>query len=230
MSRVSSHASSSREAHTGHMMGPHGHASSWPGFAGFQPTPGGSSAHPAHRCDAGDWWQSSMPPASQQQDPRTSSIASDVLGLVADAKTPADKAALISAAISILRGGPSQCDARNNGRVAKILGDLTHQITNSTGPSDPAKGQLLDGIAKILKQLVSGPSHQPGANSSILKTLNQLVSQVSEAKGLDQATKNNILDKLSSIILQLADSSSGSPCDRSAGHLSADNHITDRAE
>ncbi|BAM93193.1 hypothetical protein S58_72290 [Bradyrhizobium oligotrophicum S58] len=145
--------------------------------------------------------------------------------MVADAKTPADKAALISAAISILKGGAGQSDARKNDRVTKILGDLTHQITNSSGPSDPAKGQLLDGIAKILKQLVTAPSHQPGASSSVLHTLNQLVDQISEAKYLDQTTKNSILDKLSSIIQQLAASNSGSPCDRSAGHLSADDDI-----
>ena len=214
MSRVNSQVPSSSEVHAGHMMGPLGHASSWLGFSGFQPTTSGApSSSRTHHCDAGDWWRRGIPPASHQQ--QTSSIASEILGLVADAKTPADKAALISAAISILKDGKGQSDSRTEERLSKILGDLTHQIANSSGPSDPAKGQLLDGIAKILKQLTA---QQSDANSSILNTLNQLVSQISHASSLDERTKNSILDKLSSIIQQLAQSSSGSPCHRSAGH------------
>jgi ABC-type transporter Mla subunit MlaD len=128
---------------------------------------------------------------------------------------------LISAAISILKSGRGQSESRTEQRLAKILGDLTHQIANSSGPTDPAKGQLLDGIAKILKQLAA---QQPDANGSMLNTLDQLVKQISHASGLDEKTKNSILDKLSSIIQQLAQSSAGSPCHHSAGHLSP--HIT----
>jgi len=226
MSRVNSQAPSSSEVHAGHMMGPLGHASSWLGFSGLQPnTSGAPSSSRTHHCDAGDWRRRGIPPASHQQ--QTSSIASEVLGLVSDAKTPADKAALIAAAISILKGGGSQRDSRTQERLAKILGDLTHQIASALGPSDSAKGQLLDGIAKILQQLAA---QQPDANSSILNTLNQLVGQISHASGLDEKTKNSILDKLSSIIQQLAQSSSGSPCHPSAGHRSLHDTTDSEAE
>ena len=221
MSRVHhSHAPSSSDVRPGHMMGPLGHASSWPGLGGFHPIASGAPSDlRTHHCGAGDAWHGGISPASQSQ--QASSIASEVLGLVADAKTPEDKAALISAAISLLKGGVGHSDARKDDRIGKILGDLTHQIANSSGPSDPAKGQLLDGIAKIVKQLAAATTHQPGASSAMLNTLNQLVSQVSTAAGLDQKTKNSILDKLSSIIQQLTQSSSGSSCHPGTAHLSA---------
>jgi hypothetical protein len=151
-----------------------------------------------HDCHSGD--------GSQQN----ASIASQLLGLVADANTPEDKAALISAAISLLKSGA--CHGRHHGsdEVLETLSRVTHQISTSSGLSECAKDRILDGIAKLVKLIASSANRHHGTNNNILNNLNQLINRISHASGLDQATKNHILDELAGIVQQLTHSGSSS--------------------
>ena len=116
-------------------------------------------------------------------------------------------AALISAAISLLKSGGSH---RDSDKVLKTLGGLAQQISTSSGLGKSAKDQMLDEIAKLVQQIASSTDWQHGTNHNTLNTVKQLIDQISHAKGLDQSTKNHMLDELAKIVQQLKHSGSGS--------------------
>jgi len=166
------------------------------GFGLVTSAPNSRNRH--HDCSTG---------AGSQQ---MASIASQLLGLVADAKTPEDKGALISAAISLLKSGASHGNHHGSDKLLKTLSGLARQIVTSPGLSESGKCQILDGIAKLMKQIASSANRRHGANNNILNALNQLVSRISHATGLDQTMKNHILDELAAIVQQLKQSGSAS--------------------
>ena len=163
-----------------------------------------------HHCHTG---------AGSQQN---ASIASQLLGLVADATTPEDKAALISGAINLLKSGANHGNHHDSEKVLKTLSGLAQQISTSSGLSDSAKGQILDGIAALVKQIASSANRQHDTSNKILNALNQLINRISHATGLDQTTKNHILDELAAIVQQLKQSGSGSSGCSHAGSNACD--------
>ena len=194
-----SHGPSSSGFHSDHLMRPGGGDLFSDNLSGLGlATSGPRSGARDHDCPTG---------AGSQQN---ASIASQLLGLVADAKTPADKAALIAAAINVLKSGASHGAHHGSDKLLKILSGLAHQISTSSGLSDSAKGQILDGIAKIVKQIAASANRQQSTSNNILNNLQQLIDRISNATGLDQATKNNILDELATIVQQLTQSGSAS--------------------
>lgn len=208
-----SHGSSSSSSgfHNDHVMRPGGgdlfsNDLCWPGLA----TTGSCSGARHHRCHTGV--------GSQQN----ASIALQLLGLVADAKTPEEKAALISAAISLLKSGASHGNHHGSDKVLETLEGLAQQIRTSSGLSKCAKDQILNGIAKLVKQIASSANQQHGTSHKILNALNQLINRISHATGLDQATKNHILDELAGIVRQLKHSGSESSGCSHAGSNSCD--------
>jgi hypothetical protein len=206
-----SHGPSSRGFHTDRVMRPGGGDLFSDNLCGLGPaTSGPRSGARHHDCSTG---------AGSQQ---SASIASQLLGLVADAKTPEDKAALISAAISVLKSGTSHDSHHGSDKLLKILGGLAHQISTSSGLIDSAKGQILDGIAKLVKQIVSSANRQHSTSNDILNTLNQLINRISHATGLDQATKNKILDELAAIVQQFTQSGPASSGCSDAGSNACD--------
>lgn len=168
---------------------------------------------------SGIWHQHCRAGAGSQQ---SASIALQLLGLVAGAKTPKDKAALISAAISLLKNGTAHGHHHDTDNVLKTLSGLAQQISTSPGLSKSAKDLILDGIAKLAKQIASSAQRQHGTSNGILHSLNQLIDRISHARGLDQATKNRILDQLAGIVQQLEHSGSGSSGCSHAGRNACD--------
>jgi hypothetical protein len=206
-----SHDPSSSGLHDDHVMmsgGGHLFSDDLSGLGLATSGPWSGARH--HHCHTG---------AGSQQN---ASIASQLLGLVADATTPEDKAALISGAINLLKSGASHGNHHGSEKVLKTLSGLAQQISTSSGLSESAKGQILDGIAKLVKQIVASANRQPGTSNSILNTLNQLINRISNATGLDEATKNHILDELAAIAQRLTRPGSASSGCSDAGSNACD--------